>query len=98
MRKDTVVKVEDKLAINRYRVDEGRPHVRVKRHEDPSPQLLAMTKICPAGCYQQTDDGAVEVSPAGCMECGTCRVVTAETGEIEWGYPVGGYGIQFKFG
>ncbi len=93
-----VIKVEDKLAINRYKVDENRPHVRIKRHDDPSPQLLAMTKVCPAGCYQETPDGAVEVSPAGCLECGTCRVMTRDTDELEWSYPLGGYGVQFKFG
>ena len=32
------------------------------------------------------------------MECGTCRVVCAETGEVEWNYPRGGYGVLFKFG
>jgi ferredoxin like protein len=93
-----VINVEDKLANNRYKVLEGQPHVRVKRHDNPSPQLLAMVKVCPAGCYHETEDGAVEVSPAGCMECGTCRVMTRDTGELEWGYPLGGYGVQFKFG
>jgi len=31
------------------------------------------------------------------MEWGTCRVLTAGTGDLDWNYPRGGYGIQFKF-
>jgi ferredoxin like protein len=92
------VKVEDKLFDNRYKVDEGNPHVCIAPHTIPSDVLVTLTKVCPAGCYQKADDGTVEVIPDGCMECGTCRVLTAESGELDWNYPRGGYGIQFKFG
>ena len=44
------------------------------------------------------DTGGVEVVPDGCMECGTCRVLTQDTAELEWNYPRGGFGVQFKFG
>ena len=54
--------------------------------------------VCPAGCYAINEQGKVEVMPDGCMECGTCRVLTAESGDIEWNYPRGGYGVSFKFG
>ncbi len=91
-------KVEEKLYQNRYLVDEGRPHIRVAPHVKPSEQLAALVKICPAGCYSRTEAGQVEVAPDGCLECGTCRIVCAGTGEIEWNYPRGGYGILFKFG
>jgi ferredoxin like protein len=92
------VKVEDKLYQNRYKVDEGNPHVCIAPHTVPSEVLQSLVKLCPAGCYVKADDGTIEVIPDGCMECGTCRVVTAETGELDWNYPRGGYGIQFKFG
>jgi len=39
------------------------------------------------------DKGQVEITVDGCFECGTCRVLTAKTGEIEWEYPRGGYGV-----
>jgi hypothetical protein len=42
--------------------------------------------------------GGVEISADGCVECGTCRIVTAGTGEIEWNYPRGGFGVLYKFG
>lgn len=92
------VRVEEKLFQNRYLVDVGRPHIKVKPHEVPSDALMALTKVCPAGCYAVTDSGQVEITPDGCMECGTCRVIAQATGDIEWNYPRGGYGVLFKFG
>lgn len=91
-------KVEEKLFQNRYLVDAGRPHIRVKPHTVPSAGLVAMTWVCPAGCYTRSETGQVEVAADGCLECGTCRIVTSDTGEIEWNYPRGGFGILYKFG
>ncbi len=68
----TTVRVEDKLFQNRYLVDAGRPHIKVRPHETPSANLLALTRVCPAKCYEETDTGQVEISADGCMECGTC--------------------------
>ena len=92
------VRVEDKLFQNRYLVDAGRPHITVLPHEKPSKNLLALTSICPAKCYELNDKGQVDVTPDGCMECGTCRVLCESAGEITWDYPRGGYGVLYKFG
>ena len=92
------VNVETKLFQNRYLVDAGRPHIKVRPHTTPSPALQSMTRICPAGCYSLNDSGQVEIAPDGCLECGTCRIVCDGTDEIEWSYPRGGFGVLFKFG
>ena len=92
------IRVEEKLFQNRYVVDSGRAHIKVAPHEKPSTSLLALTKICPAGCYTLNERGQVEIVPDGCFECGTCRVLCEASGEIEWNYPRGGYGVLFKFG
>jgi ferredoxin like protein len=94
----TPVKVEQKLFQNRYLVDAARPHIKVHPHTTPSKALLSLTKACPAGCYDVNDQGQVEISVDGCLECGTCRVICGPSGEIEWSYPRGGYGVMFKFG
>jgi ferredoxin like protein len=91
-------KVEGKLFTNRYLVDAGHPHIKVKPHSKPSKALLSLVNTCPAGCYSENDKGQIEVSVDGCLECGTCRIVTAATGDIEWNYPRGGFGVLFKFG
>jgi ferredoxin like protein len=92
------VRVENKLFHNRYLVDAGRAHIRVRPHTVPSPALLSLLKACPARCYELNDKGQVEIAVDGCVECGTCRIIGEPTGDIEWSYPRGGYGVLFKFG
>jgi len=92
------VRVEDKLYQNRYVVDAGRSHITVAPHEKPSQNLVAMIKLCPAGCYSLNETGQVEIASDGCFECGTCRVLCEPAGELTWAYPRGGYGVLFKFG
>ncbi len=92
------MRVEDKLFYNRYLVDVGRPHIKVREHVSPSPQLRAMLTACPARCYALNDRGQVEIAVDGCIECGTCRVICEKNGDIEWNYPRGGFGVLFKFG
>ena len=70
----------------------------VAPHEKPSKNLLAMTHLCPAGCYSKPKPVRSNSTADGCLECGTCRVLCEESGEITWNYPRGGYGILFKFG
>ncbi|MBQ0820423.1 MULTISPECIES: ferredoxin family protein [Microvirga] len=94
----TKLRVEDKLYQNRYLVDSGRPHIKVRPHERPSATLLALTRVCPAKCYELNDRGQVEIAADGCMECGTCRILCEASGEITWNYPRGGFGVLFKFG
>lgn len=92
------LRMEERLYQNRYLVDEGRPHIRISPNVIDSPQLKSLVNICPAGCYARGEDGRVEIASDGCMERGACRVVCQSTGEIEWSYPRGGYGVLFKFG
>jgi ferredoxin like protein len=95
---ETAVRVEDKLFHNRYLVDAGRAHIKVRPHTVPSAALLTMLKVCPARCYELNAQGQVEITPDGCVECGTCRIICEPSGDIEWSYPRGGYGVLFKFG
>jgi len=94
----TAPKVEEKLYTNRYVVDAGRPHIRIRPHAVPSKELLSLTRVCPAHCYDVNDRGQVEIAPDGCLECGTCRILCAASGDIDWTYPRGGFGVLFKFG
>lgn len=95
---ERTTRMEERLYQNRYLVDEGRPHIQINQQPVDSQQLQSLVNICPAGCYAKSEDGRVEIASDGCMECGTCRIVCQATGEIEWSYPRGGFGVLFKFG
>ncbi len=96
--KVTTQRMEERLYHNRYRVDEGRPHVVIHRRAVDSDALRSLVHLCPAGCYSKNEKGRVEVTLDGCMECGTCRIVCQGAPELIWNYPRGGFGVLFKFG
>ncbi|MDY0242725.1 MAG: ferredoxin family protein [Rhodospirillaceae bacterium] len=93
-------KVEEKLFQNRYLVDEHHPHIAIK-HPDRTrgdEALLQCTFCCPAGCYTKTEEGDIELTTDGCVECGTCRIICQGKDNLIWEYPRGGFGVSFKFG
>ncbi len=94
-----MLKVEDKLFQNRYRVDADRPHISVKDVTVCTDLCITRqcTVCCPAGCWTHEDEKIALITD-GCLECGTCRFVCDKFKNAEWSYPRGGYGILFKFG
>jgi ferredoxin like protein len=90
------MKIEDKLFLNRYRVDEE-SHLKIRdgdlcRDCRDQPCLY----LCPANVYRLEGD-RITVHHEGCLECGSCRVGCPKL-NIEWRFPRGGYGISHKFG
>jgi ferredoxin like protein len=73
------------------------PHIRIKAGFEKDPLLKPAVKICPAGCYSENENGEVSINVDGCLECGTCRV-TCGTAVLDWNYPEGGFGVQFRCG
>ncbi|MEW5769137.1 MAG: 4Fe-4S dicluster domain-containing protein [Pseudomonadota bacterium] len=94
----STVNVETKLFQNRYLVDAEQPHIRIRVPSLCEKKCADQPCVvcCPAGCY--TAEGRkVTLITDGCLECGTCRIVCLER-NLDWEYPRGGYGIQYKFG
>jgi len=91
--------IEKKLALNVYNVDRSRAHIRII-DRDVCLQCVRQQCIncCPANCYVPLEDGRVIFSYEGCVECGTCRIVCNVFDNIEWTYPRGGFGIQYRHG
>jgi len=75
----------------------GEPHIRVRPDKERDERLQRMIGLCPAGLYSAGEGGAVVLTLEGCLECGTCRLVCG-TDVLEWHYPAGGIGVQFRFG
>jgi ferredoxin like protein len=91
--------IERKLALNTYNVDASRAHIRII-DRDVCLHCVRQQCIncCPANCYVPADDGRVIFSYEGCVECGSCRIVCHEFRNVEWTYPRGGFGIQYRYG
>ncbi len=88
------VNIDDKLYLNSYIVD-TESHLKIidqsvcEKCED-KPCLI----ICPAKVYEEKDNHT-HISYEGCLECGACRIACVK-GNIDWRYPKGGFGVQFR--
>jgi ferredoxin like protein len=93
----SAVNVDVKLAVNKYHVDEGKPHIILKENPDRV-ELKKLILACPAALYKETNDGDVQFDHAGCLECGTCRILCGKTLLESWEYPRGAMGVEYRYG
>lgn len=74
------------------------PHIKIRTGKEKELRLKAAVRLCPAGLYSENQNGEVVLATIdGCLECGTCRLVCG-VDILEWNYPEGGTGVQFRFG
>lgn len=92
----TRMSIEDKLALNKFIVNEGEPHIIIKNDICQTCQEKKCLFVCPAELYSEKN-GEITVEWAGCLECGTCLAVCSKDA-IEWKYPCGGTGIIYRYG
>ncbi len=86
--------IDDKLYLNRYIIDQF-SHLAIKDQQvctdcKDKPCLT----FCPARVYEWKDEHIV-VGYEGCLECGACRV-GCPYDNVDWVYPRGGFGVQFR--
>ena len=93
----STVNVDIKLGKNKFHVDEGIPHIILGERPDPV-ELQKLIMACPAGLYKQDAAGVVHFDYAGCLECGTCRILCGRTILTKWEYPQGTLGVEFRYG
>ncbi|HWQ75412.1 MAG TPA: 4Fe-4S dicluster domain-containing protein [Syntrophomonas sp.] len=72
-------------------------HITIIPGKERDTRLKKAIIVCPAGLYSENDQGDVELSVDGCLECGTCLLACGNE-VLEWHYPTGGSGVQFRFG
>ncbi len=90
------VDIKAKLGCDTIKVDETR-HIKVNQEICKTCQQKVCLYVCPARVYSLSKEGNIELDLDGCLECGTCRVACVKQ-SIDWNYPRGGFGVQFKFG
>jgi ferredoxin like protein len=89
--------LEDKLYLNRFKVNNGHPHLSIKHKElCQRCEEKSCVYVCPVENYKMAN-GEIELSWEGCLECGSCRIA-CKYGAIEWNYPQGGFGIKYRYG
>ncbi len=72
-------------------------HIKIKAGQEKDSRLKKAILVCPAGLYSENEQGEVIISVDGCLECGTCLIACGEE-LLDWDYPQGGSGVQFRFG
>lgn len=89
---------DEKLGLNKFRVDEGNPHIVVRDEILSREDADLLVKGCPAGLYSWNADDSLRFDFAGCLECGLCRVLGSDTVLESWNYPQGTMGVEFRCG
>lgn len=85
------------LGLDKFQVDEGEPHIVLDKKLCAACPDKACLKVCPAGLYT-LKNGEISFDCAGCLECGTCRLVCSGGGIVRWTYPRGSFGLALRQG
>jgi ferredoxin like protein len=88
---------EELLGLDKFTVDEEAPHIVIDKAICARCADKACLLVCPAVLYT-LKDGEVAFDHAGCLECGTCRIMCKNKGIVRWEYPRGSFGITYRYG
>ena len=78
---------------------ETSPHILVDGAGFSHEEKMKLVNGCPAGLYILQENGDLAFDFAGCLECGTCRVLCGETIVKNMGkYPRNAKGVEFRQG
>jgi ferredoxin like protein len=91
-----VMGLKAKLGLDVFKEDKEF-HIKIKEGMAKDPRLKRAILVCPAGLYNESESGEVSLSADGCLECGTCLLACGSE-ILQWHYPSGGAGVQFRFG
>ena len=89
--------IDDKLGHNRFLADHT-SHIEVKEDWTDTETVKRIVLACPAQLYHLEEGGKVRFNHEGCLECGTCRVVSQGRILKSWDHPMGGMGVEFRMG
>jgi ferredoxin like protein len=89
---------DELLGLNKFVVDEENAHIILEKSICAKCQNKACLVVCPASLYNLNENGEITFDYAGCLECGTCRIMCKDKGIKEWKYPEGSLGVSFRCG
>lgn len=91
-----VIGLKAKLGLDVFKAGSD-AHIKIRPGMEKDPRLKKAVLLCPAGLYSENEEGEVVLTIDGCLECGTCRLACGNE-VLDWNYPDGGIGVQFRFG
>lgn len=86
------------LSLDKFNVDEDNAHIVLDKAICGRCAAKPCLVVCPAVLYTLDKNGEITFDYAGCLECGTCRVMCINKGIIRWEYPRGTFGVQYRCG
>lgn len=86
------------LSLNKFVVDEEEPHIVLDKNICAQCRSKPCLVVCPAVLYKLDKNGDITFDYAGCLECGTCRVMCRDRGIVKWEYPRGTFGVSYRYG
>ncbi|MDR1067890.1 MAG: ferredoxin family protein [Clostridiales Family XIII bacterium] len=89
--------IDDKLGLDVFYTDENNPHIEIDEDYDVQRDIDKLIMACPAGLYAQ-EDGKITFNYEGCLECGTCRVLSGGKIITSWNHPRGSKGVEYREG
>ena len=90
--------VPELLGRDQFEVDEDEPHIVVDARICATCVDKPCVAVCPAQLYTLGADGELTFDHAGCLECGTCRIVGSDTVVARWRYPGPTMGVEYRYG
>ncbi len=92
----TPVNVDVKLGVNKFHVDEGTRTLLWR--QIPISIGPELNESVPRRTLQEQDDGRnIHFDYAGCLECGTCRMLGRRRTRTV-AIPAGTFGVEFRYG
>lgn len=92
------VKVAEKLGVNKFNADEHNAHIEIDKEYPDLEEIKRLVRVCPAGIYTLDDQNNLYFDYLGCLECGTCRVLSGDKVVKKWNFPVGTLGVEYRLG
>lgn len=89
--------IEELLSLDKFTIDEDEAHIVLNKSICSQCQEKPCLIVCPAVLYKLKNN-EISFDYAGCLECGTCRILCKNKGIVKWEYPRGTFGVTYRFG
>lgn len=87
--------IEDLTQLTQFLIDE-KSHIILNKEICFTCDHHACVQACPANCYTYDEKTKLlSVVYETCLECGTCHVI-CDKGAVNWSYPRGGFGVNYR--